>query len=286
MENLVGSWWWKNFGLDLFVLSTYDSFRDTIRNSSDRNVVTAYFAGHCGEDGSLCFNKDNAGVEMEMLGPEYVVRLIAGARRGAGPAGGTIEATVLNTCYSRVLGLALRERGVMHVVCWHGKVLDAIAAKFAEEFFKELTRRPTEYKEAFEAGRLEVKRLDASAADHLCFLSDVGQVDVSPHLLEACPNADIDKVQTWLVELGEAESVRVKFAQREIDVEGSDVDHVVGLEQQPGHGAADNGELAFIAAEDLADLYEGLADCGGATRGIVRRALRFRLHHCDTLASR
>ena len=58
---------------------------------------------------------------------------------------------------------------------------DAIAAKFVLEFFKELAKSPCEYQRAFQGGRFEVERHDPSAVKGLCFLSDVGQVDIEGH---------------------------------------------------------------------------------------------------------
>ena len=36
-----------------------------------------------------------------------------------------IECVVLNACHTCALGHALRDRGVMHVVCWHREVIYA-----------------------------------------------------------------------------------------------------------------------------------------------------------------
>jgi len=46
---------------------------------------------------------------------------------------------VLNACYARLLGVALREKGVLHVM-WAGTAISKIsdATKFAEEFFEDL----------------------------------------------------------------------------------------------------------------------------------------------------
>ena len=52
--------------------------------------------------------------------------------------------------------------------------------------------------------------------------------------------------------------------QRQIDIGGADVRHFGLAQEQPGDGAADDGELALEAAEDLADLDEDALDrrCG------------------------
>ena len=71
-----------------------------------------------------------------------------------------MECGVFNACYTRLLALALRERGVLHAIGWCGKVRDPTAAKFALQFFKHLAGSPTDYKGSFEAGRLEVRRSD------------------------------------------------------------------------------------------------------------------------------
>ena len=195
MENLRRSHWWKNFELEVFVLSTFDSFRTDIRNSSQHNVATVYFGGHCGEGGKLVFNKDETAMEMEMLGPDFVVPCIARASKGVSnqKGGGTIECGVFNACFTRSLGKALREGGMMNVVCWHGKVKDSTGKRFAEEFFQVLNASPTDYKGAFEAGQLEVKRCDPAAAGRLCFFSDDFNVDVADEVLQSSGGADADE---------------------------------------------------------------------------------------------
>ena len=88
MQNLKLERWWKNFELDCFPMPTFDIFQDLIRDSAAQNVVVAYFAGHCGEGGALCFNTVGSNVEMEMLGPDQVAPVIARASNGVseGPA--------------------------------------------------------------------------------------------------------------------------------------------------------------------------------------------------------
>jgi hypothetical protein len=187
MQNLKLERWWKNFELDCFPMPTFDIFQDLIRDSAAQNVVVAYFAGHCGEGGALCFNTVGSNVEMEMLGPDQVAPVIARASNGvsARAGGGTIECVVLNACHTRALGVALRAKGVAHVVCWHGTVLDSHAIKFAEEFFQELAASPTEYEEAFEAGQRAVKRVDPRAVRRLCFLSATSLVDLDDEALDS-----------------------------------------------------------------------------------------------------
>ena len=75
MENLKQSSWWQNFELDSFPLTTYDSFRDMIRDRVPKNVVVTCFSGHCGKKGQLCFNKNETGTEMEEihLSPSFVL---------------------------------------------------------------------------------------------------------------------------------------------------------------------------------------------------------------------
>jgi hypothetical protein len=85
---------------------------------------------------------------------------------------------LLNGCYTRPLGVVLREKGVLHVVCWRHAVKDFIAKTFAEEFFKELVVSPTDYKGAFEKGRIQVERCDPKAARSLCFFSETFSVDM------------------------------------------------------------------------------------------------------------
>ncbi len=53
----------------------------------------------------------------------------------------------------------------------------------------------------------------------------------------------------------------------EVDVEGAHVGRVRVVEQQPRHSAADDGELALVAAEDLADLQQDLFD--GRSRAVI-----------------
>ena len=91
---------------------------------------------------------------MEGLGPNQVALAIARAKElGSSPSysarasnfvstrawRGTIECVLLNTCYTPLLGVALREKGVLHVV-WSGTARSIIshATKFAEEFFEDL----------------------------------------------------------------------------------------------------------------------------------------------------
>jgi hypothetical protein len=177
MHNMAMSPWWNNFELDLFVLATFDDFRACMRICPTRNVGVVYVGGHAGKGAVLRFNRDNTGSEMEMLGPKFVAPCIAKSSKGVSE-NGTVECAVLNACFTRLLGLALREQGVLCVVCWHGEVEDQIAQKFAQEFFQELASSPTNYKAAFEAGQLEVERYDAQAARGLCYLSDEFEVDV------------------------------------------------------------------------------------------------------------
>jgi hypothetical protein len=68
--------------------------------------------------------------------------------------------------------------GVLYVVCWHDAVKDSVAKTFAEEFFKELVVSPTDYKGAFEKGRMQVERCDPKAARSLCFFSNTFSVDM------------------------------------------------------------------------------------------------------------
>jgi len=187
MQNLKLERWWKNFELDCFPMPTFDIFQDLIRDSAAQNVVVAYFAGHCGEGGALCFNTVGSNVEMEMLGPDQVAPVIARASNGvsARAGGATIECVVLNACHTRALGVALRAKGVAHVVCWHGTVLDSHAIKFAEAFFMDLAASPTEYNEAFEAGQRAVARLDPRAVRRLCFLSASFLVDLDDDALDS-----------------------------------------------------------------------------------------------------
>ena len=173
MQNLQGQAQWQNFELNCFPMPTFDSFKHLIRACAAKNVVLTYFAGHSGEGGGLCFNTTGIKGEMEMLGPDQVAPVIARASNcvPARAGGGTIECVVLNACYTRPLGVALRGHGVPNVVCWHGAVKDSHAIKFAEEFFLVLVTSPTEYTAAFDAGKLAVMRHDPVAVRRLFFLS-------------------------------------------------------------------------------------------------------------------
>ena len=88
MQNLKSQRWWKNFELDCFPMPTFDSFSDLIRDSAEQNVVVAYFAGHSGEGGALCFNTLRNNVEMEMHGPNQVAPVIARASNGVSARAG------------------------------------------------------------------------------------------------------------------------------------------------------------------------------------------------------
>jgi len=81
--------------------------------------------------------------------------------------------------------VALRAKGVAHVVCWHETVLDSYAIKFAEEFSQELTTSPRDYAAAFEAGQRAVTRLDPRAVRRLCFLSATSPVDLDDKALDS-----------------------------------------------------------------------------------------------------
>ena len=63
--------------------------------------------------------------------------------------------------------------------------------------------------------------------------------------------------------------------QREIDIGGADVRHFRLAQQEPRHGATDDGELALEAAEDLADLDQDALDCGGGPVVVVVRGPGF-----------
>ena len=92
MQNLRRSPWWRNFELDPFVMATFDSFRDDVRDCTLQNVVLVYFAGHSGRGGELCFCKNGSGGEMEMRGPDDVAWCIAGSSKHAttNVRGGTV----------------------------------------------------------------------------------------------------------------------------------------------------------------------------------------------------
>ncbi len=177
MEDLRTSPWWKHFELDIFTMPTFDKFRDLIRICTSQNVVLVCFSGHAGEDGEIRFVKDR--YTTEMIKPDYVAPYIAGASKSAStrPDGGTIECFLLKACSTRPLGVVLREKGVLHVVCWRHAVKDSTVKTFAEEFFKELVVSPTDYKGAFEKGRIQVERCDPKAARSLCFFSETFSVD-------------------------------------------------------------------------------------------------------------
>ena len=66
---------------------------------------------------------------------------------------------VLNACDTEDLGRELAQRGLKHVVCWRGKVADAVAERFSQEFYKTLNERPGEYRRAFEEGKLAATML-------------------------------------------------------------------------------------------------------------------------------
>ena len=57
--------------------------------------------------------------------------------------------------------------------------------------------------------------------------------------------------------------------QGEIHVQGADMRHVRMVEQQPGNGAADDGELAPVAPQDLPDLHQNRSDGSGGAVVVV-----------------
>lgn len=70
----------------------------------------------------------------------------------------------------------------------------------------------------------------------------------------------------------------------EIDIEGPDMRHVRVVQQQPGDGAANDGELAPIAAENLPYLEKGGFDCRGRAVVVVVGRLRVLGFHVDHLS--
>jgi len=167
------------FDIISFPMTTFDDFKARLLDCADKNVIGVWFSGHAGEGGKLCFVKDYDAVETEMLGPDIVAPPVGRACRPS-TRGEGVEFVLLNSCHTRPLGLQMRKEGVPHVVCWRGNVEDRIASKFAEWFFKELMRSPSEYRRAFDAGREEVKRLQESCADDLSFLSENQADEVDP----------------------------------------------------------------------------------------------------------
>jgi hypothetical protein len=66
---------------------------------------------------------------------------------------------VFNACDTEDLGRELAQRGLKHVVCWRGKVADAVAERFSQEFYKTLNESPGEYRRAFVEGKLAATML-------------------------------------------------------------------------------------------------------------------------------
>jgi len=169
------------FQFDNLPLTTFDDFKSLMLDCVEKRVVGVWFSGHAGEGGKLCFAKDHEGSGMEMLGPDIVAPPVGRASRGSTPADGKgVEFVLLNSCHTRPLGIQMRKAGVPHVVCWRGGVDDHIAFKFAEWFFRELSRDPSSYRNAFDAGMEEVKRIQESCAGDLSFLSENQADEVDP----------------------------------------------------------------------------------------------------------
>jgi hypothetical protein len=174
------------FEFDNLPLTTFDDFKSLMLDCVEKRVVGVWFSGHAGEGGKLCFAKDHEGSGMEMLGPDIVAAPIGRACRGSNSAGGNgVEFVLLNSCHTRPLGIQMRKAGVPHVVCWRGGVDDRIASKFAEWFFRELVSSlklgyPSSYRNAFDAGMEEVKRIQESCAGDLSFLSKNQADEVDP----------------------------------------------------------------------------------------------------------
>jgi hypothetical protein len=88
-----------------------------------------------------------------------------------------------------------------------------------------------------------------------------------PPLLVAVAHQGLDKRRIFAV----AQGFRVEA---EIDIDRADMGHVLIPQQQPRHRAADHGELALKAAEDLTDLHENRLHRGGCPVVVVGGRLR------------
>ena len=71
----------------------------------------------------------------------------------------SIDVVILNACDTVRLGRDLKAAGVKHVVCWKGKLADAVAAEFSSLFYQALNRNPCDYRKAFIQGEIAVRRL-------------------------------------------------------------------------------------------------------------------------------
>ncbi|KAJ1474371.1 hypothetical protein T484DRAFT_1970795 [Baffinella frigidus] len=119
---------------------TADLFCDTMVAVAGQGGIV-HFAGHCDEEGTLCWVRDREGQENEPLAASTMVTVMKKAVKS-----GAVVCVVLNACESLSLGERLRKDAeVPHVVCWRGEVGATRAAKFALTFYKSLESSPEEY---------------------------------------------------------------------------------------------------------------------------------------------
>jgi hypothetical protein len=100
----------------------------------------------------------------------------------------SIEVVILNSCDTVCLGRDLKTAGVKHVVCWKGKLADAVAAEFSTLFYQTLNRNPSDYRKAFIQGEIAVRRLqhekghvgDQKPFGEPCYLCNSAAGDILP----------------------------------------------------------------------------------------------------------
>ena len=177
IEDFKLSHWWKTFELDIYHMTTFDSFRHVMIQAPAQNVKVVYFTGHSDSDGSLCFANDQRGWDLKSQNADLIASTIemSSVRNTSGGIG-TVECVVLNEGNTFPLAMKLRKRGLLHVICWKSLISVRKSSIFAEWFFKHLVAHVGDYKGAFKSGLNAVTSLlHRTSQDRglpgLCFLS-------------------------------------------------------------------------------------------------------------------
>ena len=118
-----------------------------LRRAND--AIGVHFIGHGDEEGLYVVSDD--GTQPAKVSAPTLAQLIQNVL--------SMQMGVLNACDTEDLGRELAQRGLKHVVCWRGKVADAVAERFSQEFYKTLNESPGEYRRAFVEGKLAATML-------------------------------------------------------------------------------------------------------------------------------
>ncbi|KAJ1468121.1 hypothetical protein T484DRAFT_1984975 [Baffinella frigidus] len=195
----------KKLTFDIEIQTTFDDFHDTMIDACKREVRMVHFMGHGGVEGGLMWVKENNERESESIDPASIAEAMHMSfyRDVEGGGGGTIEACVLNACSTIPLAVELRRRGLKHAVCWRGAVRSDVAIQFSQWFYRFLEAHPGKYREAFNAGKMQVEVLQKrrlrkgsrKPVGSVCLLSEAG--DILP---------EGEEEEAWLPEREEEEA--------------------------------------------------------------------------------